>query len=143
MAVTPERAELAARVRQVRHGIADRLRRKTVRYRRELELLRARPVLSRPELLLAERRQRGDEVMGWVRHRLSLRQREVKERLARAREILAALSPEAVLKRGYSITRLADGTVVRSARQLAVGSAAEVVFAEGSAEVDVRKTNCP
>lgn len=45
--------------------------------------------------------------------------------------VLAALSPEATLRRGYSITRL-GGKAVRDASALAAGDCIETVFASGS-----------
>jgi exodeoxyribonuclease VII large subunit len=37
-----------------------------------------------------------------------------------------------VLARGYSLTRLPSGQVVRSARQVAVGDAVEILLYEGA-----------
>lgn len=139
VAATPDRVELLRFVQTFRRRTAQRLRRAVVRHRRELGLLRARPVLSRPGLLLAERRQRIDEIVGIVGRGAARRARDARERLLRAVERLTALSPKAVLARGYSITRLGDGSVVRSVRQLTVGAAAEVVFSEGAAEVGIRR----
>lgn len=143
VAATPDREELVRLVVGLRGRAAQRLRRAVVRYRRELGLLRARPVLSRPRLLLAERRQRTDEVIGVIARAVRSQGRELRQRLLRAGEKLMALSPEAVLARGYSITRLPDGSVVRTVRQLTVGAAAEVVFSEGSAEVGIRELRPP
>lgn len=143
VATVPDRRELIRRIRGYRGRSAEYLRRVTAAGRRELALLRARPVLSRPAVVLGERRQRVDETVALLRQGFVGNLRDVKQRLLRAREGLAALSPGAVLARGYSMTRLPDGSLVRSARQLAVGATAEVVFAEGSAEVGVRKTTLP
>ena len=44
---------------------------------------------------------------------------------------LDALSPLATLKRGYSITRKTDGTVLTAAEQVSVGDSIEVQLAEG------------
>jgi exodeoxyribonuclease VII large subunit len=143
VAATPDRGELVRFVVGLRRRASQRLRRAVVRYRRELGLLRARPVLSRPRLLLAERRQRTDEVIGTIARAVRSQGRELRQRLLRAGEKLTALSPEGVLARGYSITRLPDGSVVRTVRQLTVGAAAEVVFSEGSAEVGIRRLRPP
>lgn len=143
VAATPDRGELIRFVQTFRRQTARRLGRAVARYRRELALLRARPVLSRPRLLLAERRQRIDEIMGVIGRGVAQRGRDLREQVLRARERLKALSPRAVLARGYSITRLVDGSVVRSVRQLTVGVAAEVVFSEGSAEVGIRELRPP
>jgi exodeoxyribonuclease VII large subunit len=55
-----------------------------------------------------------------LRHRLSL-----------AAGRLDSLSPLAVLERGYSLTRTPSGTIVRSARDVAVGDDVRVVLHEG------------
>ncbi len=142
-AATPDRYALLHRVQAFRRGLAERLHRRVTRCRRELALLRARPVLCRPRLVFADHRQRLDEVMDRTRRGLSETKRSVAERLLRAHERLSALRPQAVLARGYSLTRLADGTVVRSSRQVSVGTVAEVFFAEGSAGVTIRETRPP
>ncbi len=136
---TPDAASLSLRVQAFRRGLAYRLRRLAVRHRRELTLLRARPVLRRPHLLLADRRQRLDDLRAAARQGVSERLRDMSERFLRAREKLDALRPEAVLARGYSITRLPDGSVVRSWRQVEAGTMAEVILAEGSADIVVQK----
>ncbi len=143
VAATPDRHVLLSTVQTFRRGLAERLRRLVVRFRRELALLRARPVLSQPRLLLAGYRQRLDDAVNAQRGALSERLRNLSERCVRAQEKLHALRPQAVLGRGYSITRLPDGSVVRSARQVSVGTLAEVVFAEGSADVLVKRTKPP
>jgi len=140
-AVCPDRAELLSRIGLMGRSIAGRLRRTADGYRRELELVRARPALRTPRLLLAQPRQRLDEVMASLPRSIQRSLTETRLRLDKAREKLLALSPQAVLARGFSIVRLPDGSVVRSAGQLAVGVAAQVVFHQGSAEVQVTKTS--
>jgi len=137
---TPDGRFLLTSIQGFRRAAAERLRQLVERYRRELALLRARPVLSRPSLMLAVPRQRLDDL-------LEARSRALKERLSRAgenfervRERLRALSPEAVLARGYAIVRLPGGAVVRSAHQVATGTMVDVVFAQGSAEAEIKTT---
>jgi exodeoxyribonuclease VII large subunit len=137
VAVTPDRHALLQRMDTLRRGIAERLRHRLLRFRRELALVRARPVLHQPRLVLAAYRQRLDE--GVEAGRVE-RLRSLSERLLRAEEKLTFLSPGAVLARGYSMTKLPDGSIVRSARQVGVGTLAEVIFGEGSADVVVRRT---
>jgi exodeoxyribonuclease VII large subunit len=143
LAASPDRRALSLRVQAFRRTLADRLLRLVARYRRELALLRARPVLSRPRLVLADHRQRLDDLRTAERQALSERLRGLSDRFRRARDKLDALRPEGVLARGYSIARLPDGSVVRSWRQVDVGTLAEVILAEGSAEVAVRKSIPP
>jgi exodeoxyribonuclease VII large subunit len=60
-------------------------------------------------------------------------------RLSRCRGALAGLSPLATLERGYSIVRAPDGTILRDAATLAVGSRLELQFARGEATAVVEK----
>jgi exodeoxyribonuclease VII large subunit len=67
----------------------------------------------------------------------------IRERaLARTKQLegrLASLNPKAVLERGYSITRLEDGTVLRSADQAADGSVIQTDLAKGRITSRVEK----
>lgn len=56
----------------------------------------------------------------------------VSDRLEATRSLLMALSPEATMKRGFSVTRTPDGHTVRSAADLADGVAIVTVLADGS-----------
>jgi exodeoxyribonuclease VII large subunit len=68
------------------------------------------------------------------------RAKHSRHRLAAAVGRLQSLSPLAVLGRGYSLTRLLpSGQVLRSARQVRVGDAIEVLLAEGA--LDARVTD--
>lgn len=61
------------------------------------------------------------------------------DRLKAAETLLGALSPEATLRRGYSVTRTSDGHTLTSASQLLEGCDIVTIFADGSA-VSVVKT---
>ncbi|MBN1458278.1 MAG: exodeoxyribonuclease VII large subunit, partial [Armatimonadetes bacterium] len=91
-------------------------------------------------LLLALPRQRLDDIL--EAHRRALRERLGKagESLGRTHARLRALSPEAVLARGYAIVRLPEGPVVRSARQVTAGTLVDMVFAQGSARAEIQTT---
>jgi exodeoxyribonuclease VII large subunit len=70
----------------------------------------------------------GREVMS-ARHRLGL-----------SAGRLNSLSPLAVLGRGYSLTRLPSGAIVRSARQVAAGDGVRVMLHEGRLDCRVEAT---
>ena len=53
---------------------------------------------------------------------------------------LDSLSPLAVLGRGYSLTRMPDGTIVRRASQVTPGDAVEVLLNEGRLDCRVTAT---
>jgi exodeoxyribonuclease VII large subunit len=52
---------------------------------------------------------------------------------------LDSLSPLAVLGRGYSLTRLASGAIVRSAAQTRPGDAIEILLHRGALDARVER----
>jgi exodeoxyribonuclease VII large subunit len=69
--------------------------------------------------------------------RMLVRQRARVDPLAAS---LAALDPHAVLARGFSIVRDAEGRVVRAATQVARGDVVDIAFAEGSASARIERS---
>lgn len=63
-----------------------------------------------------------------------------KLRLAAVEASLSALGPAKILGRGYTISRLADGSVAISASQFAAGDRMAVTFADGSVDATVDNT---
>ena len=89
------------------------------RYRERLDTL-ARARTRSLQVLFRQRQQQVDDVsLRLVRVGASAT-RAHRQDLRRLQAQLDALNPKAVLDRGYSLTRLEDGTVVRSARDVTV-----------------------
>ncbi len=83
----------------------------------------------RTRLALGEERLRGlEENLRW-RMETALRGRA--QRAGRLFEMLGSLSPLSILARGYSLTRLPDGKVLRSAREVGPGDRVDVLLAKG------------
>jgi exodeoxyribonuclease VII large subunit len=94
--------------------------------------------LSDPARKLREKQQRLDEVCVDLQRRMLDRLNQCKERLAHESSRLDALSPLAVLDRGYSIThKTPDETIVKNAGALAVGDLVRITFAQGKASCRV------
>jgi exodeoxyribonuclease VII large subunit len=88
--------------------------------------------LADPGRKLRENQQRLDEMSVDLLRRFHDRVRQFKDRLAQASGRLNALSPLAVLERGYSITRkLGDEHIVKDAASLAIGDLVRITFALG------------
>ena len=62
-------------------------------------------------------------------------------RLAQFEASLAAIHPQRVLERGYSMTQTTDGSVVSSIAGIEVGQNITLNFADGSADAEVKKTH--
>jgi len=61
-----------------------------------------------------------------------------RSRLTAAREVLAALDPHMILRRGYAIVRTADGRLLRHAHTAVPGGIVQVVMQDGGFEAIVR-----
>jgi len=100
--------------------------------REQLRHLASRPALARPFHLVYDRSRRLDELdhrgRRAIRNLLSQQERKL-QRLAAA---LSALSPLAVLSRGYSVTqRVDDSTVIKRRSQVALGDLIQTQVGDG------------
>lgn len=102
--------------------------------------LASRPVMKDAMLLITpevESLQRDRKSLTRsLQHRLTLSEKELKG----AESQLRALSPYAVLERGYSVTHLANGKILRDVRDLSIGDSLTVRFARGAATATVTET---
>ncbi len=79
-----------------------------------------------------ERQQRVDEAQSRMIMDMKRHVREKKLHLERLTAQIRALGPQAVLERGYSITRTVDGRVVTKATDVKRGKELETLLAEGT-----------
>jgi len=135
----PDRAELEAALAARRARLKAALRLQVGRARQRLLRLVGAPVLARPRDRVYQARQRVDDLtrrLGLAASRVGERKRARHATLA-AR--LQALSPLAVLGRGYSICRrIEDGRVVMSVEAAAAGDGVGVVVRDGELLCEVR-----
>jgi exodeoxyribonuclease VII large subunit len=101
----------------------------------DLGALRESVRRHRPDLAAAQRLVR--ERIAWIGKLNHTALQRQGGRFERLRAELVHLDPQAVLLRGYSIVRDANGNLVSSAAQLHVGQSIDVVLAEGGAQARV------
>jgi exodeoxyribonuclease VII large subunit len=158
--VTPDQVEVARRVRVLveRAAIATAARidakrsvllraRRSYGFRRpqdllrnwaqELDALSSRLVRSLATELVRRRRQLAAVTGAYGFRRSGALLERLAAAVSKARARLAALSPRAVLSRGYALVRLPDGRLVRSDREIAPGLLLSLEFAEGGASARV------
>ena len=87
---------------------------------------------------ISVQRQRLPQLQQTMTHRLESAVAERKQNLRRLEVQLRALSPLAVLDRGYSLTQTADGQVVRDASVVKKGDLLKTRFAKGTAVSEVK-----
>jgi exodeoxyribonuclease VII large subunit len=135
-AVVPDCRETAARLRRLARALHVAVLASVERDR--ARLLAARRQLRSPRATLQAQRLRIDDLGERARRAAVSLLRFAQERARRGTERLHALSPLAVLQRGYAIARdPATGGVVRSARELEIDQRLDLRFAEGRATVRV------
>jgi exodeoxyribonuclease VII large subunit len=129
--IVPDLTEEVRLIRQARSRLERAVRNLVDRESHRLDLLRSRPVLSRPQVMVDQRatelaalRRRADRCLD---NRLAAGGEDLRHTLARLR----ALSPAATLDRGYAIVQRADGHVVRAASEVAKGDPLRVRLADG------------
>lgn len=135
--VTPDAAELVATLeshgRRLTATVLGRLGLERARYRRAAE----HPLLQRPEALLEQKQLRLDDAVRSIVSTQRMRLDRARARLDRAAVALDALSPLAVVARGYSICRDGTGRLVRRLADAPAGSEIRVMVADGDVLADV------
>ena len=98
----------------------------------------------RPDQKVALCRERARVLRGRLGENFARQIERIRRRFARGTELLHLLSPRATLARGYSITQLADGSLVKSAHGLEPGTHLHTQLDDGeiaSIVVDGRSVN--
>lgn len=130
----PNRQEIATWIRHNQTRIDELIRNRLSRYRQQLEHYSQRSVLARPHALHQQRKQMVDEselrLHKTMRGLLQLK----REKLASMSRATEALSPLAVLQRGYSLTQKAGlkTTPVFRSSEIEVGDLLQTTLSEGS-----------
>lgn len=136
--VVPSRLELVAALGSLRIRLVRALQNRWRLQRDRLERLASRPVLRRPLDGIHREQQRLDEQL---RRLQAAMRRDLDERRGRLLALAArleALSPLAVLQRGYSLTfTVPGGRLVRSARQVGVGDQLDIRVVDGTIHCQV------
>ena len=101
-----------------------------LRYSQQIQGLEAR-MGSRLRFGVQQAQQRIDELGMVMHHRMERKIGVDRQALVRLQSQLRMLNPLAVLGRGYSLTRTADGAVVRTSKDVGVGDRIITQLAEG------------
>jgi exodeoxyribonuclease VII large subunit len=130
--VVPRKRDLADQIENLQSRLASGMEFKLDQSRDGLRHLIRR--LADPGRKLRENQQRVDDLSIDLLRRFQQRLRQLKDCLAERAGRLGALSPLAVLDRGYSIAhKLPEEVIVKSSAQLKAGDLLRVSFAQGKA----------
>lgn len=129
--VVPDRQELLATLDSMARHLRSAILVCLGRVRRRLEQASASPYLQRPQALLEQRQMRLDEAASGLVRAMRRRLERAGAQAQQAFVALEALSPLAVMRRGYAICRRADGALVRRLADVSVGQDIAVTVADG------------
>ncbi|MBO9579039.1 MAG: exodeoxyribonuclease VII large subunit, partial [Microbacteriaceae bacterium] len=129
--VVPDVVEELAGVRQARTRLLSRVSAFIANEIERVAALRSRPALATTAWIVDRRE---EEVARWAERGTRLVERRVElaeASLAQLAGQLRALSPVRTLERGYAIAFREDGTILRSAAEVAPGDAVRVMLGDG------------
>lgn len=129
--VVPDMAEEVQGVTWARDRLRQVVTQRIAREQEWLAQVRSRPAMADPRNLLAVRSDEVDDLLARARRTLSHRLDRASDDIGHQRARAQALSPLATLQRGYAVLQDADGHVVTSVAQAAVGAAVSVRIADG------------
>ena len=139
--LAPDASELQAVLVQARRRLAGALRARLADGQARLKAIEASFVFRRPRQLIEDRARTLDELEQRAGRAVRQQVNRTRQQVEKLAGRLDALSPLAVLARGYSVTqRTADGMVVRSAADLTPGDTITTRFARGQAVSRVEET---
>jgi exodeoxyribonuclease VII large subunit len=143
VALTPNRPELMAGLTDFRGRLREAVEHRLALARQRLDQLAVRPAFRRPLQRVQELGQRLDDAADRLHRAAKVRLALATERLAAVAGQLDTLSPLNVLRRGYSLTRTADGRVVRAAAEVKPGDRLVTRVADGEIVSRVESSPAP
>ena len=136
----PDRNDVRARLTALERSMTKTEESRLSALRERLTALERKRVLRDPMAFIADKRLLLDYTQ---KNLASLAEKQVGERRQRFAALCAslhAMSPLAVLARGYAVARTANGTVLRSADEVTVGETIDVTLGRGSLVCTVNET---
>jgi len=135
----PDINMLIRNIKQLEARLGNSLDNKYNEMRKRLQRLSTATVLTRPEMLLNQYWQRIDNVSKLLEIGVNRAYLEKSNSFAKLVGKLNALSPLAVLERGYSAVSDMDGNTITDAEQLSVNDSIKITFAKGKAKAKIEQ----
>lgn len=137
--VVPLESEVRADLDQVRQRLVASLKQQAQRSRLKLDAIANRRCIARPLDRVQQLARTLDELEGRLKRGVRQSIEAARQQVQTLTASLNALSPLAVLERGYSLTkRLPESELIRDVTTVAVGSQISTLLANGSIVSEVR-----
>lgn len=140
--VVPLESDVQSELELQRQRLMSSLRQRTQRARMQLDSLAGRRCLTRPLDRIHDLSRKLDELEGRLKRGVRQAVETSRQQIHSLAASLNALSPLAVLDRGYSLTkRVSDGELIRDAAEITVGDQLSTLLASGSVISEVRSVS--
>ncbi len=139
--LVPDRQDMIRLLNASQQRMQNSLRSTVARARERLTAIRTRRIFQAPEDLLNVARRRVDDLGARLENRMSRNLEQQAARFSLMAQRLEAVSPLAVLGRGYSVTQTEDGQTLRDADNLQMGQTIVTQLARGKIESNVTGVN--
>lgn len=135
--VSPDVAELRGEVRDARRRLCYVLQNRMVLARQKLDGLRARSVLTRPQVRVEREREKLARLKERLHDAADRSVRVEKQKLEKMCAQLRALDPMRVLERGYTLLFQHDGKVLGAAADAKIGDRLRAKLHDGELNIEV------
>lgn len=135
----PDGESLLERVEEAGDVIVYALKQILDDYEVRLDQIGSRYGLRKPAEIIAQRAQRYDDLSHLLNLNMTHRMRSFEDNYRSIDDKLLMVSPEAVMKRGYSYCRDQEGKPVTSFRRVAVDDKIDIILYEGGLETRVTR----
>jgi exodeoxyribonuclease VII large subunit len=138
--VVPDNREIEKNLRSLELRMRQNLFKAIEFYRKRVEVIEKSILFRKPTERINQYRQTLDElkrsIIAEITHLVTVHRKSLQALMGK----LDALSPLAILERGYSIcSKLPEGKIVRSITDISVGDALRVLFKDGAAVSEVKE----
>ena len=139
----PDKEELLRRMRTYRLRLTGAMQAKLEEARRRLEREKRTLAISSPQMRINLLKQRVDELSTRLKSLLESKLEMKRMQVQTQQERLSALSPWAVLKRGYAVVSFPGGPTITSVTQVQTGDHIEIRVSDGQFGGVVEETTPP
>lgn len=141
VAATPSRDDMIAELDSILQDLNYRMVRFMSDCQNTVDQFKSRLDRESPLRRVQRERQMVDSLSGRIEYGMAQTVNLARARFQIVAGRLVVLDPNAILKRGYSLTRLDDGTIIHSSGQLRPGTAINTLFGQGSTVSRVESTS--
>ncbi len=136
---TPDRATLLGNLQQLQQSLQRQISHLLSRHMQQLDFL-ARRLLS-PTQQVAHKLSHLEQLEFRLKASISKHLQNQNQQLLRLAQNLSHLNPHAVLNRGYALVHTAEGSLVRSSRDLFAGQNVQLTLADGKVGAKIIKAD--